>query len=290
MSGDPATGGNLVGTSMASMTDRRRPELLVARMGARIMTGLTGNMDLPRLDTSGSANWVAEHTNSTRSEAGFGKKTMSPKHVTAEYEISRNMTLQSNEALNSILQSDLRYLLRQSLDGAAISGGGTHEPVGVMSDPDVENLQGLDNAIDSESYMPLHFSDHINKMMIALDLDDVSGTRAFLMSRKVRAYSRQLRYSDDRLMTPKDIFHEKPNFETSQMPDNLGASNDQSGLIFGEWASLYLGYWSGIDILPNPYHSDVASKGGLLLHAFLDADVVVRHPEAFVHTLVATGL
>lgn len=31
----------------------------------------------------------------------------------------------------------------------------------------------------------------------------------------------------------------------------------------------------------NPYHPDVASKGGVLMHAFLDADVVVRHPEGF---------
>ena len=53
-------------------------------------------------------------------------------------------------------------------------------------------------------------------------------------------------------------------------------------LIYGEWASLYLGYWSGIVLLVNPYHADVASKGGVLLHAFLDADVAVRHPEGFV--------
>ena len=50
---------------------------------------------------------------------------------------------------------------------------------------------------------------------------------------------------------------------------------------YGEWASLYLGYWSGVDIMLNPYHADVASKGGALIHAFLDCDVLVRHPEGF---------
>lgn len=34
-------------------------------------------------------------------------------------------------------------------------------------------------------------------------------------------------------------------------------------------------------LLVNPCHADVASKGGALLHAFLDCDMVVRHPEGF---------
>ena len=45
---------------------------------------------------------------------------------------------------------------------------------------------------------------------------------------------------------------------------------------------MIIGYWSSVDILVNPYHKDVASKGGVLLHAFLDADVAVRHIESFV--------
>ncbi|MFP3345020.1 hypothetical protein R0J87_21310, partial [Halomonas sp. SIMBA_159] len=55
----------------------------------------------------------------------------------------------------------------------------------------------------------------------------------------------------------------------------------KNALIYGEWASLYVGYWSGVDLMMNPFHSDVASKGGAILHAFLDADVVVRHAEGF---------
>jgi hypothetical protein len=34
-------------------------------------------------------------------------------------------------------------------------------------------------------------------------------------------------------------------------------------------AELAIGYWSSGDILLNRYHQDVASKGGVLLHAFL---------------------
>ena len=66
-----------------------------------------------------------------------------------------------------------------------------------------------------------------------------------------------------------------------RVPGDVGDASDKNALIYGEWAGLYLGYWSGVDLLMNPYHADVASKGGALLHAFLDWDVAVRHPEGF---------
>ena len=63
-------------------------------------------------------------------------------------------------------------------------------------------------------------------------------------------------------------------------------ADDKSALIYGQWGELYLGYWSAVDVLINPFHPDVASNGGALLHAFLDADVAVRHPQAFAYAEV----
>lgn len=54
-----------------------------------------------------------------------------------------------------------------------------------------------------------------------------------------------------------------------------------SAVIYGAWSDLFIAYWSGVDVLVNPYHQDVASKGGVLIHAFLDADIAPRHPESF---------
>lgn len=44
-------GSNLISTDLASMTDRRRAALKIESMGATVMRGLTGNMDLPRLNS-----------------------------------------------------------------------------------------------------------------------------------------------------------------------------------------------------------------------------------------------
>lgn len=266
-------GSAMVATQLAAMTDRRRPALRVEGLGATVLSGLTGNMDLPRLIGSGSASWVAEHGEGGRSDAKFAKKAMGPKTVTAEYEVSRRMLLQSAQALDPILRADLGFLLAQALDAAAIKGGGAEQPIGVMSDTGVTKLSGG----------PLT-SDLTANMIGALDLDDVTGTRAFLTHPNVITAARKIKETGTGRVIPQaETFHNERVEVSTQVPANLGTApnNNKAALIYGEWASLYIGYWSGVDILLNPYHADVASKGGALMHAFLDCDVVVRHPEAF---------
>jgi len=269
-------GGNLVRTDLAAMTDRRRPALKVEAMGATVLRGLTGNLDLPRLVESGSAVWIAEHANTSRSDAKFGKKAMGPKTVSGEYEISRRMILQSNEAIETILRNDLAFILAQALDFAAIKGGGSNQPTGILSDEDVIAL--ADAAIGSDLTADL---------IAALEMDDVTGTRGFLTNPAVIARARKLKDGDALPIPLATTFHGERVEATTQAPITTAAVTGGSPapakypLIYGEWASLYVGYWSGVDILVNPYHADVASKGGALLHAFLDADVAVRHAEAF---------
>ena len=263
-------GSNLIATDLASLTDRRRASLKIESMGATVMRGLTGNLDLPRLTGSGTANWVAEHGDASRSDAKFGKTSLSPKTVTAEYEVSRRMLLQSQTALEPLLRNDLSFLLAQQLDSAAIKGGEANEPTGILANNAVQSV-----AISGD------FSDTTADMIAALELDDVTGTRAFLTNPTVMNTARKIKDGDGPVIPVSELFHNERVESSTQVPNDIGAGDDKNALIYGEWASLYLGYWSGIDILMNPYHSDVASKGGALMHAFLDADVVVRHPEGF---------
>ena len=262
-------GGNMVATDLAAMTDRRRPSLKIEALGATILRGLTGNLDLPRLSESGTAHWIAEHTDTTRSDPKFKKTSMGPKTVSAEYEVSRRMLLQSHEALEPILRADLAFLLAQALDKAAIRGGGANEPTGILANPAVQSLGAAEFS-----------SDLTADMIAALETDDVTGTRAFLTNPAVMKAARKTKDADGRVVPVAELFHGERVEHSTQVPGDVG-DGDDAALIYGEWASLYLGYWSGVDLLTNPYHADVASKGGALIHAFLDCDVSVRHPEGF---------
>lgn len=271
--GTPAAGGYTVATNLAAVADRFRPALKVESMGATVLRGLTGFLDLPNLAASGTASWVAENGNATRSAATFEKVSMAPKTVTGEYRLSRRLMLQSSAAIEDILRRDLGFLLAQALDLAAINGSGVAPiPKGVL------NTAGVTKVTTETA-----FSDTTANLIAELELDDVTGTAAFLTNPAVMKTVRKLKDADGHIMPVAELFHAGRVEVSNQVPDDIGATDDKSALIYGQWGELYLGYWSAVDILINPYHPDVASNGGALLHAFLDADVAVRHPQAFAY-------
>lgn len=272
--GTPAAGGYTVATNLAAVADRFRPALKVESMGATVLRGLTGFLDLPNLAESGTATWVAENGNATRSAATFEKVSMAPKTVTAEYRLSRRLMLQSNTAIEDLLRRDLGFLLAQELDRASINGSGVApEPRGVLNTPGVTK-------VDTDA---LSLSFTAADLIAELELDDVTGTAAFLTNPTVMKSVRRMVDADGHAFATSEVFHNSRVEVSTQVPANIGADDDKSALIYGQWGELYLGYWSAVDILINPYHPDVASNGGALLHAFLDADVAVRHPQAFAY-------
>lgn len=272
--GTAANGGNLVATQLGAMADRiNRPALKVEAMGATVLRNLTGFLDLPNLAGSGSTSWVAEDGAATRSTATFAKVSMGPKTVTGEYQMSRRLILQSNEAIEDLLRRDLGFLLAQALDGAAINGGGSNQPVGILANEDVDTVTAA-----------TAFSDTTADLIAALELDDVNGTAGFLTHPSVMNTCRKTKDGQGHVIPLAELFHGVRHEATTQVPTNLGVGTNKTALIYGLWSELVIGYWSAVDVLVNPYHADVASKGGALIHAFLDADVAVRQVEAFRYT------
>jgi HK97 family phage major capsid protein len=267
---DPA-GGYTVATQLAAVADRFRPALKVQSMGATVMANLTGFLDLPNLASSGTAAWVQEDGNATRSAAGFDKVSMGPKTITGEYRLSRRLMLQSGASIEDLLRRDLGFILAQGLDLAAINGSGQNaEPLGIL------NTAGV-----TKETTETDFSDTTANLISGLEIDDVTGTAAFLTNPTVMKAVRKIKDADDHVIPASELFHAQRVEVSTQVPTTIGAGGDKSALIYGQWGELVIGYWSAVDILLNPYHPDVASNGGALLHAFLDADVAVRHAEAF---------
>ncbi|ASQ05407.1 phage major capsid protein [Sinorhizobium meliloti WSM1022] len=268
--GSDPEGGYTVATQLAALGDRFRPALRVESMGATVMRGLTSFLDLPNLAASGSTKWVGENENAERSTVTFNSVSMGPKTVTGEYRLSRRLMLQSGTAIEDVLRRDLGYLLAQALDYAAINGGGVKDPLGILNTTGVAKVATVED-----------FADLAADLIAELELDDVTGTAAFLTNPTVMKAARKKKDADGHVLTLAEQFHNQRVEVSTQVPNNIGATTNKSALIYGQWGELYIGYWSAVDILINPYHPDVASNGGALLHAFLDADVAVRHKEAF---------
>ncbi len=269
--GTPAAGGNLVATTLAGLVDHYRPRLMTEAMGATVLSGLSGNLEIPRSLTSTSAHWVAEDGAPDRSAMTFDKIGMGPKTAAAESRISRRLLLQSATAIEALMRNDLGFTLAATMDKAALAGtGAANQPLGIL------NVPGI-----ARTTPAAYLGDTVADMAGALDVADVTGSRGFLTSPKLLTAARKMKDGDGHVIPLAELFHGERVEVSTQVPANLGAGADKTALIYGVWSELMIGYWSGIDIVLNPYHPDVASSGGVLLHAFLDVDIAVRHAEAF---------
>lgn len=274
-----ATGGELVPTD-------HRPELfinalvassVVRALGARPLTGLTGNLSIPRETDSPAVGWVAENSALSSDDANFDNVTMTPKHVGALSEFSRNMLMQASPDVEQLLRSMLARNVALAIDIAAIRGGGTNEPKGVLATA----------GIATQAYATDLFTTNA-EMIAKCDIANVADAkRSFLTSNTIKKIASLQRDGDGKPLGIAPIFHNEAVTFSNQVPADLGADDDEHALIYGDWSELMIGLWSELDVLVNPYESTAYSKGNISIRAMATCDVAVRHPLAFVS---ATGV
>ncbi len=250
---------------------------IVRGLGARVLSGLSGNLSIPRETDSPAVGWVAENSALSSDDANFDNVTLSPKHVGALSEYSRNMVMQASPDVEQLLRSMLARNIALALDLAAIQGGGTNEPTGVLAT----------SGIATQAYATSLF-DTGAEMIAKCDIANVgTARRSFLSTNAVKKVAMKALDGDGLPVGLGPIFHQEPTTFSNQVPTDLGGENDEHGLIYADWSELLMGIWSEIDLLVNPYESTAYSKGNISIRAMATADVALRHKLAFVS---ATGV
>lgn len=272
------TGNDLVGADHRpdQFIGPLRNALLARRLGVRVLPGLHGNVAIPRQTTGLSVGWVAENSNVTDADMAFDTVTLAPKHAGGVTELSRQLIQQSSPAIEQLVRDDLAALLATAIDSALITGGGTNQPVGVLSTAGIQtaNLATLSWA-------------NVLTMASKIELENAqSGSTVWLGSPEVKAkLAGTLKVSGDAgagFMLEGGRMADMSAFFTNQVGRKTG-SPDKLRLILGDWTQVLLGIWSEIDILVNPFDSTAYARGGVKVRAMSTVDAAVRQPKAFVH-------
>jgi HK97 family phage major capsid protein len=268
-------GSNIIATDhMGGMyIDRLRARMITRRLGARVISGLSGNVDIPKLKASATTGWVAENSALTPSDAQFTKVQLTPKHAGGIVEFSRNMLMQSSPDIEALIRDDFAKLLAEALDRVAINGGGSNEPDGILQ------TAGVDGAT---TFATPSWS-KVLELIEKVESGDAEGM-AFATNPKV---VRLLRSTLRAASTDSRMIMESPNelagyplASTTLVPSDLGSPN-RSAIIFGNWADQLIGFWSELDILVNPYEATAYSKGNVQVRAMMTCDVALRHTQSF---------
>ena len=280
-----AKAGNTVATDLlaASFIDVLRNKMVLNTLGAQFLTGLQGNVAIPRKTAASAAYWVAENvapTESTNAPA-FDQVTMSPKTLGAYVDISRRLMLQSSLDIENLVRNDLATSIAVAMDGAAVAGSGSNKPTGVL------NTSGIGSVtLGTNGGAPTWAM--VTSLVREVDIDNaLNGAAAFLTNGQVKAKlastSKQTSGVEGNFILGPDVnnLYGYPIVVSQQMPSNLskGTGSNLSAMIFGVWSELLIGQWSGIDILVDQYTG--SNAGTVRVVAFHDCDFAVRHPESF---------
>jgi len=281
-----AKAGNLVPTDLlaASFIDVLRNKMVLNQLGAQFLTGLSGNVAIPRKTAASSAYWVGENaapTESTNAPA-FDQVTMSPKTLAAYVDYSRRLMLQSSLDIETLVRNDLATSIAVAMDGAAVAGSGTNKPTGVL------NTSGIGSVtLGTNGGAPTWAM--VVGLVKEVEIDNaLTGAAAFLTNGQVKAKlastSKQSSGVEGNFILGPDMnnLYGFPIMVSQQVPSNLSkgsASGTLSAMIFGVWSDLLIGQWSGIDLMADPYTG--SKEGTVRIVAFHDCDFAVRHPESF---------
>ena len=266
--GTASAGGNLVATELdaGSFIDLLRNASALDQAGATVLTGLTGNVAIPRQSGAGTAYWVAESGAPTESQQTVDQVSLTPKTVAAFTDYSRRLMLQSSIDVENMIRTDLATVLALKIDLAGLYGTGSNsEPLGLKL---TTGIGTEDFAADAPTFAEV----------VALESDVATanalmGSPVYLMNAAMRGNLKT---------TKKDAGSGIFIMENGEVNGYAGVLSNQvaaKDLWFGNFADLIIGYFSGLDLMVDPYtHS---TSGTVRVVAMQDVDIAVRHPESF---------
>jgi HK97 family phage major capsid protein len=266
-------GGNIIATvwDTTQWVDALRANVAVRALGARVLSDLTANLNLPRLKLPAVTGWFAENSAIPTSDEEFDDVLLRPKHAGAIVSFSRNMMQQAlNPGIEAIVRNDLAMVLARAVDTAAVSGAGDAvTPLGIVTDPAVANV----GTAAAPTYDLL-----VDVTSLLAERNALAGSLGWLGDAWVRGGLLKLKDLYGRPYGFDLLFQGYP-YEFTNLATVSGANPHP--IIFANFDDLVIGEWSSLDLLVNPYDSDAYSKGNCLVRAAMTIDIQKRHVESF---------
>jgi HK97 family phage major capsid protein len=275
-------GTDLVQTTIGGLIPLLRPNPIVQSLGAQMLTGLQGDLQLPRHNAAAAMAWEGENDANAETTPTFDKVDLTPNRVGGFTDLSQKLLRQSSVAMNNWVQNELSTALALEIDSTAIAGlGSGDQPTGIL------NLAGIGSVAIGTNGGPVTYASIVNTMR-EVDIDNaLMGSVGWLTNPKVKAAMMQISKQASGvegnfiLNDPNNLIGYKIGYST-QVPSNLvkGSSGAVcSALIFGNFADLYIAQWGGVDLIVDPYTQATSGLIRIVINAYMD--VQARHPQSF---------
>lgn len=277
---DGTSGGSVIQTPVTDFISALYAKNVLLGLGARLATGLVGNVSIPK---SGGASvaWEGETDINADGAPTLTSVTAQPHRLGAYADISKTVLMQQgNYDMEAIVREDIINAINKALQDAAIEGGGTGEPTGILGTSGIGSVAAGDNGGEPTS-------SHVISLENEVSIDDADiGQLAYLTNPKVRAKLKNtpLDAGSGRFVWTLEEAGNLMGYKagvTTSVPSDLtkGGGSSLSALIFGNFADLMMLQWGGLDIIVDPYTRAKYNEVELVINSFWD--VIIRRAVSF---------
>ena len=243
----------------------------VMQAGARMLSGLSGDVKIPKKSTASAAAWIStEGGASTESEMTVGSVSLTPKTLGAFTDVTRQLLIQSSLDVESLIRDDLAQALAVAIDKAGLEGTGANgQPTGILS------TSGVNNVANFAAANPT-FQEVIT-LETALGEDNaLMGSLAYIMPASMYG---ALKGTEKASNTGQFVV--EPGGTINGYRGIVSNQATTGNLYFGNFSDLLIGMFGGLDIVVDPYTN--STSGTIRIVALQSVDVAVRHAVSFAY-------
>ena len=269
-------GAYLVGTENIGFIEMLRNRSVAFRMGVRRLTGLQGNVTIPKQTGAATAYWLADETTGpTESQQTFVQVGLSPHTSGAYTEISRQLLLQSSPGVEGLVSDDLAKVVALAVDLAVLSGtGGSGQPKGIVNTSGIGGVTGTSLAATG-----------VIEFMTDVAGSNITPIRPGYVTTAAVAGLLMVRPELTTTGTTRLWLGNIWDGSLFGIPAMTSQQMTAATMLFGDWQEVVVGEWGVLEVEVNPYASFAAGIIGI--RAFYTMDVAMRLPAAFsyAHTI-----
>lgn len=269
-------GGALVGTDLlgSSLIELLRNAMFVMQMGARSLTGLVGDVAIPRQSGGATAYWLGQGAALTRTQQVVEQLGLTPHRLAAATAYDKQLLAQASLSVEAFVREDLTNILAIEKDRVALNGAGTAgEPAGILQQTGLSTLVTFATAAK-----PL-FTDYIQMETNLASSNADRGRLGYLVTPAVRGFSKgnaKINASGTGGMVwENDNVNGYPARATNQVPT-------ATSVIFGRWDDMIVADWDGLDVVVDPYSLSLNGQISVVIQTL--TDVGVRHAKSFTNS------
>jgi HK97 family phage major capsid protein len=241
----------------------------VMQAGATMLSGLQGDVKIPKKTAASSAGWIAnEGGAAAESEPTLGQVTMSPKTLGAFTDITRLMMMQSSLDIEALIRNDLSTALALAIDLGALAGSGSSgQPTGI------KNVNGI-NAPTAFAAANPTFAEIVAMETAVAEDNALMGNLAYILPAGM--YGALKTATKD---AGSGQFVVEPGNTINGYRAIVSNQVTAGDLYFGNFSDLLVGMYGGLDITVDPFTN--STSGTVRIVALQTMDVAVRHAVSF---------